>query len=122
LHKLHLRLAKLSAAPILMSSQRQAEILREERSRKTWEYSKWQRSWFWLRFLQQVFAVVTVCGPGAPASDQRGIACMRPILRPRWALAEASAGRDGKDRRDISAMDGSGLISITAAHEIIMCG
>ncbi|MCK1740430.1 hypothetical protein IVA80_06005 [Bradyrhizobium sp. 139] len=34
LHKLHLRLTKLSAASILMSSQRRDEILREGRSEK----------------------------------------------------------------------------------------
>jgi hypothetical protein len=78
LHKLHHRLTKLSAAPILMSSQRQYEMQWEER------VGKMGRSMLaivvWVRCSPAVLLAAMVRGRGAHASDRQDIVSMRPIL------------------------------------------
>jgi hypothetical protein len=88
LHKLHLRLAKLSAAPTLMSSQRQAEILREERSRKNVGIFQMAA----ILVLASIFAAGFCCGYGVRAWRSRKRSARYRLYAP-YTPASMGVGR-----------------------------
>jgi len=98
LHKLHLRLTKVSALAILKSTRRKDEMSAGGTFRQIWEHSKCWRSWFWFRSSLRALAAAMLYGRGARGSDRRAIVFMRLTPPPRWRPIGPRGRRDRKAR------------------------